>query len=141
MYYAANGNAVSLDLGNTSHSGYSLHGYSVTSGTLTGSSNPYSLAMPAANVTVNVTYSATKEIDNYTSGADGWYLISSPMVEILDPEDVSYLFSNTYDLFRFNQSTEQEWQNYKNHNNDADNPLMLWSVAMDISTRIVRMSH
>ena len=121
-YYAGSGDAISLNLGNTSHSGYSLHGYSVTAGTLTGSSNPYSLAMPAANVTVNVTYSASKSITGYTSGTDGWYLISSPMVENQNPSSVTNMTANHYDLFRFNQNAEMEWQNYKTHNNDAQNP-------------------
>ena len=122
VYYAANGESVSLNLGNTSHSGYSLHGYSVTAGTLTGSSNPYSLAMLAANVTVNVTYSASKSITGYTSGTDGWYLISSPIIEAVNPSGVTNMTANAYDLFRFNQNAEMEWQNYKTHNNDAQNP-------------------
>ena len=124
VYYAGSGDAISLNLENTSHSGYSLHGYSVTSGTLTGSSNPYSLAMPAANVTVNVTYSASKHIDKYTSDdtSDGWYLISSPMVENQNPSSVTNMTANKYDLFRFNQNAEMEWQNYKEHNSDPTNP-------------------
>ena len=120
-YYAGSGDAVSLNLSNTSYTGYSLHGYSVTSGTLTGLSNPYSLAMPAANVTVNVTYSATKNITGYSSDANGWYLISSP-IGTVDPTDVTNMLSNTYDLFRFNQSADMEWQNYKVHNSDSENP-------------------
>ena len=124
VYYAGSGDAISLNLENTSHSGYSLHGYSVTAGTLTGSSNPYSLAMPAANVTVNVTYSASKHIDKYTSDdtSDGWYLISSPMVENQNPSSVTNMTANKYDLFRFNQNAEMEWQNYKEHNSDPTNP-------------------
>ena len=121
-YYAGNGESVSLNLENTSHSGYSLHGYSVTSGTLTGSSNPYSLAMPAANVTVNVTYSASKSITGYTSGTDGWYLISSPIIEAVNPSGVTNMTANAYDLFRYNQTAEMEWQNYKTHYSDQENP-------------------
>ena len=120
--YAGNGDAVSLNLGCISHSGYSLHGYSVTAGTLTGSSNPYSLAMPSANVTVNVTYSASKSITGYTSGTDGWYLISSPIIEAVNPSGVTNMTANAYDLFRFNQNAEMEWQNYKTHNSDQENP-------------------
>ena len=122
VYYAGESESVSLNLDNTSHSGYSLHGYSVTSGTLTGSSNPYSLTMPDGNVTVNVQYHATKEIEAFNSGTNGWYLISSPMVENQNPSSVTNMTANTYDLFRFNQNAEMEWQNYKTHNNDAQNP-------------------
>ena len=111
-YYAGASESVSLNLGNTSHSGYSLTGYSVTAGTLTGSSNPYSLVMPAANVTINVRYSATTNIKPFSSGEDGWYLISSP-IGIVNPTSVTNMLSNTYDIFQFNQSAELEWQNWE----------------------------
>ena len=112
-FYAGENEPISLNLGNTSHTGYSLHGYSVTTGTLTGSSNPYSLAMPAANVTVNVTYSASKNITGYSSEKNGWYLISSPMDGTVNPTSVTNMLSNTYDLFYFDQNREKEWVNYK----------------------------
>lgn len=84
--------------------------------------NSPTLTMPAANVTINVIYSASNSITGYTSGADGWYLISSPMAETMNPTSVTNMLGNTYDLFRFNQNAEMEWQNYKIHNNDAQNP-------------------
>lgn len=64
----------------------------------------------------------TLTLQGYTTNTDGWYLISSPMAETVNPTSVTNMLSNTYDLFRFNQNAEMEWQNYKIHNNDAQNP-------------------
>ena len=113
VYYAGSGDVVSLSLGHTPHSGYD-YVYSVNSGSLANpTTNSPTLTMPSANVTINVQYSATKHIEAYTSGADGWYLIASPMIEDVNPEDVSYMLSNNYDLFYFDQNREKEWVNYK----------------------------
>lgn len=64
----------------------------------------------------------TLTLQGYTTNTDGWYLISSPMAETMNPTSVTNMLGNTYDLFRFNQNAEMEWQNYKAHNNDAQNP-------------------
>ena len=122
-YYAGGGESVSLNLDNTSHSGYSLHGYSVTSGSLANpTTNTPTLTMPAADVIIQVSYSASKSITGYSSDTNGWYLISSPMVENQNPSSVTNMTANTYDLFRYNQNAEMEWQNYKTHNSDQENP-------------------
>ena len=74
VLYAGNGDAVSLTLG------YTLPGYDVTSynanngGTIEGSSNPYTLTMPDANVTITATTTAAE----WDGDGDSWetaYLI------------------------------------------------------------------
>ncbi len=59
----------------------------------------------------------TKDILGYGTGTGNWYLIASPLAEAVDPTDVENLINNEngYDLFRFNQAAEEEWENYKNH--------------------------
>ena len=50
--YASNGTSVSLNLGSTPPTGYVCGGYQASAGTITGSANPYTLAMPAQNVSI-----------------------------------------------------------------------------------------
>ena len=66
-----------------------------------------------------------KEIGAY--GTHGYYLISSPIATAINPtnpEDVANMIDNTpgadgkypYDLFRFDQAEDLEWQNYRYNN-------------------------
>ncbi len=122
VLYGGNGDAVSLNLGYTPQSGYSFHSFTASAGTLTGSSNPYTLTMTNDNATISARYSAAISIAATTTNAkDGWYLIASPMGTV-SPSSVTNLLSNNYDLFRFNQGAEMEWQNYTIHSNDLENP-------------------
>ena len=52
-----------------------------------------------------------KHIDPYTTDG-GYYLIASPIGEV-DPENVTNMLSNNYDLYYFDQSKDLEWINYK----------------------------
>lgn len=113
MYYAGASESVSLNLDYTSHSGYSFHSFTASAGTLTGESNPYTLTMAAANATINVRYSTSKSISAATSATNGWYLIASPMNEAINPVNVTNMTNVSYDIFRFNQSAEMEWQNWE----------------------------
>ena len=61
------------------------------------------------------TYDLT--INGYTSDANGWNLIASPVATT--PSQVTNMLSNTYDLYRFNQSVEAEWENYKNNTHQS----------------------
>ncbi len=55
----------------------------------------------------------TKEIEGYAEDSIGhYYLIASPIGEV-DPENVTNMLSNNYDLYYFNQSSDLEWINYK----------------------------
>ena len=71
------------------------------------------------------TVTLSKDIVGY--GADnnvktGWYLIASPLAGKTWVTNVNTLTSNTYDLYRFNQSADAEWENYKAHQDDNENP-------------------
>ena len=58
------------------------------------------------------TLGCVKPIEAYSSNQDGWNLIASP-IGTVSIEDVINLCSNTYDLYRFNQAADKEWENYK----------------------------
>lgn len=120
--YGGQGDVVSLNLGYTPQSGYSFHSLTASAGTLTGSSNPYTLTMTNDNATISARYSAAISIAATTTNAkDGWYLIASPFVSVTPSTENGFL-TNNYDLFRFNQGAEMEWQNYTIHSNDIENP-------------------
>ncbi len=55
----------------------------------------------------------TKEIVGYGESNDGYYLIASPVVEPIMPSEENGFLANEYDLYRFNQSAELEWENWK----------------------------
>ena len=59
------------------------------------------------------TYTLT--INGYNSQTTGWNLIASPVSTT--PDQVGNMFNNTYNLYRFNQSAEAEWENYNAHEN------------------------
>lgn len=67
--------------------------------------------------------SISKWTDEDTS--DGWYLIAAP-VGTTAAASIGNLTSNSYDLFRFNQAVENEWENYNDdthgHNHFALEP-------------------
>jgi len=52
-------------------------------------------------------------VDGYGTGDGKWQLVASPIVGILDPMESANMLSNTYDLYRFNQSATLEWENWK----------------------------
>lgn len=61
----------------------------------------------------------------------GWVFISSPVEGSIDPSEVEnlegWMVQNgpyNYDLFRFNQSADLEWENYHGHDTEQD-PFML----------------
>lgn len=67
-----------------------------------------------------VTATMEKIIHKYTVSegeglTNGWYFIASPLNTAVEPSNVTNMVSNTYDLYRFNQSADDEWQNYKAH--------------------------
>ncbi len=80
----------------------------------------YSQAFYVDDITVEIpAVSFTKDITAYTEGSkDHYYLIASPVGEV-NPENITNMLSNNYDLYRFNQSApvvngiSLEWENYK----------------------------
>ena len=71
VLYAGEGDAVSLNL-NLSP-GYDLISYAASTGSLNGSANPYTLTMPAANVTITATYTVKNLYDVTANLANGAY--------------------------------------------------------------------
>ena len=70
------------------------------------------------------TQTFTKPITAYTSDKDRYYLIASP-IGTVSPENVTNMLSNSFDLYRFNQSAAAndqgitlEWENYKQVGNN-----------------------
>ena len=62
----------------------------------------------------------TKDIVGYGENAGGYYLIASPVVEDVNPEQAG-MITEEYDLYSFNQVGDQEgkqWFNYKANNFD-----------------------
>jgi M6 family metalloprotease-like protein len=60
----------------------------------------------------------TKDIVGYGNNDNpgGYYLIASP-VGTVNPEKVGEMLENNHDLYRFNQSPEDEWENWKQTGN------------------------
>jgi len=54
----------------------------------------------------------TKDILAHTNNG-GWYLIASPVAEAVTPTAQNGFLANEYDLYRFNQSANLEWENWK----------------------------
>ena len=60
---------------------------------------------------ISASQTLTKTINAY-SGNGGYYLISIPFDEV-DPETVEHMLDTIYDLYKFDESQELEWINYK----------------------------
>lgn len=78
----------------------------------------------------------TKAITGYGTGTGNWYLISSPLADDFTPNEV--MTSNTFDLYRFNQSAELEWENWKQtgehcHFNLESGRGYLYANSMDVT--------
>jgi len=114
VLYAANGNSVSLTLGSPVAS--SVAQYTASAGTLSGSENPYTLTMPAENVTINV-----NALQSLT--ATVWRAIATPMHDAGEDYEsianVTNLTDASYDLFRYNESSGT-WENHKASHVDFD---------------------
>lgn len=51
-------------------------------------------------------------VEGYGDSDGGYVLLASP-IGTVNPENVTNMLTNTYDLYRFNQIAEMEWENYK----------------------------
>ncbi|MBR0176752.1 MAG: T9SS type A sorting domain-containing protein [Bacteroidales bacterium] len=49
----------------------------------------------------------------YTGDNDHFYLVAPPTDEAMNPSDIWLFLDDPYDLYRFDQSSEKEWRNYK----------------------------
>lgn len=60
----------------------------------------------------------TKDIAGHGGNNGGYYLIASPIVDAIMPSEENGFITDTYDLYRFNPSHEDnEWENYKTFTN------------------------
>ena len=60
----------------------------------------------------------TLPITSHGGTNGGWYLISSPLADEINPENVGHLINDNvnspdFDLYRFNQDSNTEWENWK----------------------------
>ena len=62
--------------------------------------------------------STTLPIAGYGTGNGGWHLIASPMGSAITPTTENGFLTNAYDLYRFNQAAELEWENWKAEGTD-----------------------
>jgi hypothetical protein len=76
-------------------------------------STPNDVLLVKNHILLGISTSQTfiKEINAYTDNG-GYYLISIPFEEV-DPETVEHMLDNTFDLYKFDESRDLEWVNYK----------------------------
>ena len=68
-------------------------------------------------------YTYVKDITGYGTDhavENGWYLIASPVANDFTPSTDNGFITDYYDLYRFNQTAELEWENQEEHQNDFD---------------------
>ena len=102
--------------------GYEPSGYEVTYYVDEAPIEGNTFTMPNAYVeavVVNATVSpaVTLDIEGYGTSDGGWNLIASPLAESVAATAVGNLVAETasdFDLYRFNQAANMEWENWKN---------------------------
>ena len=89
----------------------------------------YSYNYDGLDLTATMIDPITKYVKGYGSNTDfgPWDFVSAPIKDYMYPEEVPNLIptindepdpmSDNYDLYRYNQSAELEWENYKAHTN------------------------
>ena len=78
--------------------------------------------MPAADVTITATMDLQFTVEGYGTGNDKWVFLATPTIEDITPSTGNHLIvvpESDYDLYRFNQSADLEWENFKVHYNDG----------------------
>ena len=97
-------------------------GYVANHGTLEANGGSYALTMQAYDTEISgISSGITKVINAYTEGQDeinGWYLIASPLEKAFVPSMENGFLNNNYDLYRFNQAADLEWENWKMQGSD-----------------------
>ena len=82
----------------------------------------YWFNMPADDVTITATMELHFTVEGYGEGAGNWVFLATPTTEDITPSlDNNFIVvpESDYDLYRFNQSAELEWENFKLHYNDG----------------------
>ena len=78
--------------------------------------------MPADDVTVTAAMDLHFTVEGYGESNGKWVFLANPTVADITPSlDNHFLVvpESDYDLYRFNQSAEAEWENFKIHYNDG----------------------
>ena len=79
---------------------------------------------------------AYKTIPGYGESEDNWRFIASPQVEDANPTEINDMIStaDAYDLYRFDQTEDAEWQNFKaNSFNLVNGHGYLYANAEDVN--------
>lgn len=82
----------------------------------------YWFTMPADDVTVTATMNLHFIVEGYGEGAGNWVFLATPTTADITPSlDNQFIVvpESDYDLYRFNQSAEMEWENFKIHYYDG----------------------
>ena len=100
-----------ITLGNTLPAGCIFDHYTVRGNAIQGNT----FTMGSYDVNVGIVFSVdqsavSRAITSYDEG--GYVLIASP-IGTVNPDNVTNMLENEYDLYRFNQAAEKEWENYK----------------------------
>lgn len=77
-----------------------------------------------------------KSIPGYSQGNSSWRFIASPLAENTAPTEINDMLptTGTYDLYRFDQTENAEWRNYKANNfNLVNGQGYLYANAEDVN--------
>ena len=81
--------------------------------------NDYKTATTWSIYTNRIFPMAYTAISSYGSDSGNWRFIASPLTADIAPTTMDNVITESnYDLYRFDQSEEAEWQNYKVHTNE-----------------------
>ena len=105
---------------NTEYDNYTITVNDEPISVVTGMDNPGSASVPVMLdfITPTSSITITKAITGFGTGTGKWYLISSPLANATSASDVGSMLSNSFDLYRFNQSADLEWENWKQTDDD-----------------------
>ena len=109
--------------GNTITLGYEMAGYMVVYYVNDEAIEGNTFTMPAADVMVSAELlGITKFISGYANSTnpDGGYVLLASPVGTINPENVGNMLNNEFDLYRFNQAADLEWENYKANTFDLE---------------------
>ena len=114
-----------LTANNFTYQGHAFQGWATTANgpkAYNDGQNVINLADTIATLTLYAKWEAlsstTLPIAGYGTGTGGWHLIASPMGSTITPTAENGFLTNTYDLYRFNQTAELEWENWKDEGTD-----------------------
>ena len=105
-----------LNLGNNDRMTITENSTLTVTGTLSCTNSDHLIIENGAQLINNsngVKATVKKNIAPYTASRGGWHLIASPITENITQSSGNGLFSNTYDIYSYDQSEELQWRNIK----------------------------